>query len=84
MPKVGELIKIEWWDHCTFSENKWRALSDYISLKPYKAVTVGFLLKETKKYYIVAATIADDGIQPTGTGEFLILKGAVIKVKGLK
>lgn len=71
------LEKIEWLDHVTYSDNSvWHSIEDVEALAPTTIYTVGWVIKETRKYLCVASTLSEDG---GAKGEFNIIKGAVVK-----
>ena len=76
-----KLLKIKWIDHTTFTNAAWRDRKFVEKeLTPVHITTVGWLLKETEDYYLLASTKSDDSSMKH---EFLILKGTVKKVKEL-
>jgi hypothetical protein len=71
------LEKIEWLDHLTYESNAaWHSLEDIEALEPVTCYTVGWVMKETRKYITVVSTLSTDG---GAKGEFTIIKGAVVK-----
>lgn len=75
-----KLLKITWLDHCKYSNTKWRSKEELSDLTPLIVTTLGWVIKETNDYYILASTKAKGG---SYEGEFLILKGTIKKVKEL-
>ena len=72
---------IEWLDHCTFTDSKWRSPEEINSLTPVKVVTLGFVVSETKDALLVVGTAADNEAL---ANEFLILKKAIARRKKIK
>jgi len=72
---------IEWLDHSTYSESHWRSEDSIKELSPVKVVTLGFVVAEDKTSVRVAATITDNA---SFTGEFLIIKKAIVQRKKIK
>lgn len=70
-----KLVYIEWWDHCSGTD-RWETLEEIGKLEPALAQTTGYLVKETDKYIIVAATIFEGQL---GLGAMCILKSCVKK-----
>lgn len=66
---------IVWDDHSTFTTCNWRPLKESKSLGAYRINTVGFVIKETKKRVVVAATISET---ESTLGELCILKGTIV------
>ena len=78
-----KLVYIEWLDHC--SHLGWQSM-DELGNKPYDGLalvkTVGFLLGETKKTYLVASHV--DVVNSNAGDSMSIIKKAVIKFKVLR
>jgi hypothetical protein len=69
---------IEWLDHCTFTDSKWRSTEDVNSLTPVKVLTLGFVVSEDKTCIRVVSTAGENEAL---AGEFLILKKAIVRRK---
>jgi hypothetical protein len=52
------IVKITWEDH--YEEQEWHDVEGY-SPQSYYNVTVGFLVKKTRKHYTVARTVSGSG-----------------------
>ena len=76
-----KLAYIEWWDHCSFMEYKWRSLDEISDLAPTLVKSVGWILKETKEYITIVSTL-DEG-ESIACAEMCILKGQIKKKKVL-
>lgn len=72
---------IQWLDHCTFTDSKWRSVEDINSLTPIKVITLGFVVSETKDSIRVVGTVSDNEAL---ANEFLILKKAIVRRKKIK
>ena len=69
-------IKVWWID--ANGTSKWK----YNTTKPAKCLTIGYLIKKTKKYIVVGQTIYKKG--EMFTGEIVIPMGCVVKTKLIK
>jgi hypothetical protein len=72
---------IEWLDHCTYSESRWRTEEEVTDLEPIRVLTLGFVIGETKNAVKVVSTGAENGHL---SGDFLILKKAIVRRKKIK
>jgi hypothetical protein len=60
-PKKATRIEVTWLDSCSADGvHYWQPMSD-LRTDPLTITTRGFLLKETKKAVVIAASIADGG-----------------------
>ena len=75
-----KLVKITWFDHCKYSDTRWRSKEEMSSLTPLTVTTVGWIIKETDDHYVLVGTKANNDYYEN---EFLILKGTIKKVKVL-
>lgn len=78
---VFKLNVIDWLDHSSFNRAKWRTFDEASDLGPIGVHTVGWVIKETKEYLIVASTLTDD---ETLMNEFCILKSCIKKRKVIR
>lgn len=72
---------IEWLDHCTYSESRWRDPKEIEDLEPIKVLTLGWVIKETKDKLAVVSTVNTSG---SVANEFLILKKAIVRRKKIR
>ena len=79
--KENDLLHIEWLDHCSFTDSNWKSRDELETLAPVRVVTVGFLVKDHKDFFIVASTVGDNGQY---VGDFCIAKGTIVKVKKIR
>jgi hypothetical protein len=79
--KKLKLVKVGWYDHCSFTENHWRTIEEYDDLSPFYIETVGWVIKETKKYIIVVSTLSESG---KVLGDMCILKNTTKFIKELE
>ena len=68
-------IRIEWLDHCSL-QGGWKHASDADKLTPATVLTVGWVVKETKKYITVASIWSEDYMVQ---GEICIMKNCIVK-----
>jgi len=80
--KKGDLVYVEWWDHSSFHENRWRDHGDIADLAPLFAKSVGWVLSDNGKQLIIAAHCNDE--YELAQGEMAIVKGAIKQVKRIK
>lgn len=81
-----KIIYIEWYDHCGYTTTQWRFAREYEDLEPSLCHSIGFVIKETKDYYILAANASDmlnPGVQTGFSGDMLILKDTIKRKKDL-
>ena len=78
--KIGKPIEITWLDHCGWADTRWHNIEDSAALKPVTVKTVGYVIKETKKYIVVASVISE---AEHTNGEMCIIKGCITKRKKL-
>jgi hypothetical protein len=79
---MNEMEYVEWLDHCSLGPTRtWQDLSDAVELTPVKMYSVGWVIKETKKYIIVVPT---HNSSDHCYGEMLILKGCIVRRKILR
>lgn len=71
-------IFVKWLDHCSYTETNWKDTKSCKSLSPVRVSTMGWLIKETKKYIVVVNHLANNG---KNVDAFCILKGAIIERK---
>ena len=75
-----KLVCISWYDHSAYDGGSWHDRKKIENLTPVFIKTVGWIVKETKKYYVVVSSWSDlDHMQ----GDFCILKGTVKSIKEL-
>lgn len=53
------LVIVHWIDTVGHGDNTWLTVGEVMEVKPSPMVTVGFLMKETNDYVVVAATKAE-------------------------
>lgn len=75
---TGKPEHIVWLDHCSFTTNDWHSTPE--ELIPLEVITIGWVVKETKKYVIVASTFTEHN---QTLGEMCIIKGCIISRKKL-
>ena len=73
---------ITWLDHCTDSERGWQSLENILKLEPVVIDTVGWVVKETDDYLVMAASLQDVGENANASdqdaqGEMLVLKSCI-------
>jgi len=74
-----KLVKITWWDHSSYSTQCWRSRAEVEELKPLKVHTVGYVVKETKRYITLVNTwVADD---EELRGELCIIKSCIKRIR---
>lgn len=77
MARRISLEAIEWLDHSSYSENHWKNGEEAEQLTPLKVTTVGWVIKETKKYVTLINTIIPK--TKKYKDEMCIVKGAIKK-----
>lgn len=70
-------VEITWIDSCTYGDG-W--VAGVGSARPAPCTTVGFLLRETKSYIVIAHTVAPEHVM----GALTIPKVAITKRRRLK
>lgn len=76
---------IRWLDHVSFHESMWRTLPEVHSLEPFICHSVGYVIKETDEYIVLAQTIApQEELEDQWVGEMLIAKPLIKERKKLK
>lgn len=79
---MTNLVEVTWEDICTYSDNKWRKREFVVDdLTPTNVKTVGYIVKSTKKFLVLASTVSefDDTLHT-----IVIPRGTVLSVKKLK
>lgn len=77
------LLKINWWDHSGFLFDKWRGYSEIVNeISAIMMTSVGYLIEENKKHYILSGSV--DPANEVATGTILILKSCVVRKKVIK
>ena len=80
-----KLVRIEWMDHFSFTENTWRTKDEYEDRESCAVTTVGWVLKETDNEYVIVSTWhKSEEFEDKFLGDMCILKGTVKSVKELK
>jgi hypothetical protein len=82
-----KVVYIEWWDHASFCNNGWQTIEDLQDLDPCLFRSVGYLIKETPTYILVAGCIgheSDGKWTQNGKHTSCILKVAIKKRKYVK
>lgn len=78
--KVGDLVELEWDDHCTLSPNGWtERQEEYL---PCVCRTVGYIVALDRKTVTMTATY--DTESTTISGYMVRLRSAITKAKVLK
>ena len=72
---------IKWKDHCSFSDAGWRSEEQLKELQPTTILSVGFVIYETPKYLLLAATASDQG---NFCSDLCIIKSTIVKRWRLK
>lgn len=75
-----KLVCITWHDHAAHDGGSWLDRKTVEDLTPVLIKTVGWVVKETKKYYILVSSWSE--LQHM-QGDFCILKGTIKFVKEL-
>ena len=82
--KIKGPYKIIWEDHCSFRLCRWRSIEEVVSglsNEPVIIESYGYILKETKKYIILASHFnPNDNVF---IGEMKILKNTILEKKKL-
>ena len=72
------LVKVVWLDHCGYTQSVWRSTSFVKEdLAPFEVETIGFMLKETDDFIILASTISPDPEDEKSQMEMCILKSCI-------
>ena len=81
-----QLVLLEWWDHCSFTNADWRSAEATAELRPCKIKTVGWVIDDGLEYITVVSTIdiTDGKFAMMCKGDFCILKQQIIKIHKLK
>lgn len=74
------IYRIDWLDHSGFTRGSWHDTEDTMELDPIFVTSIGYLLKETKEYIILASSITN---ADHTAGESCILKSCIKKRKFL-
>ena len=78
--KVKQIKFIRWLDSCNCRTPNWKNKKDVADLDPVEMHTVGFVVKETKKYITVVGT---RGQADHYIGEMCIPKGTIIETQDI-
>jgi len=78
MSYLNKWVKIKWWDHCSYHLHQWRRLEEYHELTPMLMTSIGYVVKETKKYITVVSHMSD---AESGCGDMTIIKAAIKSIK---
>lgn len=82
-PKVGDLIYIQWEDHCSYHGSAWEPVSGIGKrLTPSLCETTGFVIEVTRECITTVAniTVNDDG-EPDGSHVATRLRKAIVHGK---
>lgn len=79
MARKFKLLEIKW-DDASFDDG-WEADKDKEELTPQVAISVGFLIRETKDHLLLASTHDEEG---STNGRFQIPKKMIINRKEIK
>lgn len=81
-----KLVKIEWLDHVSFTEQIWRDDEEYEDLEPITVISVGQVLKETEDYIVLILCFhkGNDGYKNKYSGDIMILKKCIKSIKELR
>lgn len=73
------------WDDAASKDDTWVPLTDLDESAPEKVRTVGFLVKETDKVYVVAGSVANEDIEDETVGNTMIIpKGMVTSYRRVR
>tara|TARA_Y100000310_G_scaffold319188_1_gene374161 strand:- start:7643 stop:7876 length:234 start_codon:yes stop_codon:yes gene_type:complete len=72
---------IKWWDHSSYEYSMWRHREKVKELTPLVVTSVGFIVKEKKKYLVIVPCISDGNMMQDG---HCIIKGCIKSRKKLK
>lgn len=82
MTKKRRLEAICWLDHCTYAQAGWKSEQTLKELEPLAVMSVGWVIRETKKHVVLAATI--DSQDTNFMGDQCIIKSTIVKRWRLK
>ena len=77
--KVGDLVYVEWGDHCSFDYNQWRSRSAVEELGVQTLQSVGWVVRNDKECLAIAAHC--HGSDGSITGEMSIMRNSVTKLE---
>jgi hypothetical protein len=76
----GQLYEIKWLDAYEM-ESGWQTLEDALKITPPEVSSVGYVLKETKEYIILAADIGSDKMD-NDVGRVTVIPGQwIVEIK---
>jgi hypothetical protein len=79
-----KIVYVEWLDSSGPSEGVWQSHEFVKSLVPCKIKSIGFVIKETKKYTIIAASRDDAVENGCLQGVICIPKCSITKIKEIE
>lgn len=72
--ELNNPVLIVWDDHTSFTENLWRDFDTLKELSPMEVKTLGYIIKDERDYYVLAAHITDSNV---AMGELCIMKANI-------
>lgn len=74
-----KLLYVLWEDACSMSGGGWHSMEDLENMSPLPIHTIGWLVKETKTYLVLASHLDGGGF--TGSGDLCVPKAWIKKKK---
>ena len=75
-----KLVEVEWLDH--LAEDNWQSPTQIEAMEPATCKTVGWIVRETPLFIVVAASVAHEGDDSVEYGDLaLILKSCIRRQK---
>lgn len=79
--KTAPLIEVRWWDIVGSAE--WLSTEEATGQTPQECISVGYLIRETKKFIVIAGTYSPEGVDQW-TAVFSIPKACIFSRKKLR
>jgi hypothetical protein len=82
---MTKIVMVTWFDAHGGTRNGWRDIKDVVTVEPVIAVSVGYLMSDTKRRVVIVphAFLDKDGKLEQGDGEIAIPKSWVKEIKVL-
>lgn len=86
-PRKRDLVLVEWWDAFSLTPAVWRTAREFTEaskLRPAKCISVGWIVRQTKRVVVLAPHVSLDSTGPDISGDKTIPRGCIKRVQRLE